>query len=119
MEQENNSSEFIAKLYEPPQPIERASLANLLTPASRKLNFCGQCGQLLKTAVIDGRERQVCSGNCRYVIWGHPVPVVTAIVELNDTFVVLVRNKGWPEGLFGLVSGFLESGETPEQGILL
>jgi NAD+ diphosphatase len=31
---------------------------------------------------------------------------------------VLVRSHGWPEGAYGLVAGFLENGETPEQGIL-
>jgi NAD+ diphosphatase len=29
-----------------------------------------------------------------------------------------VRQKGWPEKMFGLVTGFLEKGETPEEGIL-
>jgi NADH pyrophosphatase NudC (nudix superfamily) len=32
--------------------------------------------------------------------------------------VVLVRQKGWPEKWYGIVSGFLERGESPEQGIL-
>jgi NADH pyrophosphatase NudC (nudix superfamily) len=68
-------------------------------------------------AVIDKRERQVCSRACGYIAWDHPVPVVAAIVELNAEVVVLVRNQGWPEGLFGLVSGFLESGETAEEAI--
>jgi NADH pyrophosphatase NudC (nudix superfamily) len=69
-------------------------------------------------AVIDGRERQVCSTACGYIAWDHPVSVVVAILELNAEVVVLVRNKGWPEGFFGLVSGFLESGETAEGAIL-
>ena len=69
-------------------------------------------------AIIDGRERQVCSRGCGYIAWDRPVPVVAAILELNAEVVVLVRNQGWPEGLFGLVSGFLESGETAEEAIL-
>jgi NADH pyrophosphatase NudC (nudix superfamily) len=32
--------------------------------------------------------------------------------------VILVRNQGWPEKMFGLVTGFLERGETPEESIL-
>jgi NADH pyrophosphatase NudC (nudix superfamily) len=31
---------------------------------------------------------------------------------------VLVRNKAWPQKMYGLVTGFLEEGETPENGIL-
>jgi ADP-ribose pyrophosphatase YjhB (NUDIX family) len=38
-------------------------------------------------------------------------------VEWRGT-VVLIRNKGWPEELYGIVTGFLEKGETPEAGII-
>ena len=31
---------------------------------------------------------------------------------------ILARNKGWPEGMYGLVTGFLEANETPEEGTL-
>ena len=49
--------------------------------------------------------------------WDNPTPVVAAVVE-HDGAVVLVRNKGWPEKVFGLVTGFLERGEAPEDGVL-
>src|SRR5262245_5236726 len=67
--------------------------------------------------MIDGCVRLACSSRCGYVFYGNPTPVVAAIVE-RDGAVVLVRNKGWPESWFGLVTGFLERGETPEQGVL-
>jgi ADP-ribose pyrophosphatase YjhB (NUDIX family) len=51
------------------------------------------------------------------VFWNNPTPIVGAIVERDDE-IVLVRNKGWPEGIFALVSGFLEAGETPDQCVL-
>jgi NAD+ diphosphatase len=41
--------------------------------------------------------------------------VVAALVEMNDT-VVLVRNASWPDGMFGLVTGYLEQGEEPAAG---
>ena len=107
-----------AKLHEPPEPFDLISLLGVWTPPSRKLNFCGQCGNPLSVAVIDGRERQVCSKGCGYIAWDHPVPIVAAILELNAEVVILVRNKGWPEGFFGLVSGFVESGETAEEAVL-
>lgn len=56
-------------------------------------------------------------GACNYTHYGNPTPVVAAIVE-HEGAVVLVRNVGWPEKMFGLVSGFLEAGETPEAGVL-
>jgi NADH pyrophosphatase NudC (nudix superfamily) len=51
------------------------------------------------------------------VYWDNPTPVVAAIVEL-DGKVVLTRSKGWPEKWHGLVAGFLEKGETPEDCVL-
>jgi NAD+ diphosphatase len=39
--------------------------------------------------------------------------VVAAIVE-HEGDVVLVRGHGWPESWFGLVTGFLEPKESPE-----
>jgi len=67
---------------------------------------------------IDGKLRKACrSEGCTYVFWDNPIPVVAAIVE-HEGNVVLVRNKGWPEKMFGLVSGFLEKGESPSEAVL-
>jgi len=56
------------------------------------------------------------SNYCGYVFWDNPLPVVAAIVEM-DGKVVLARNKEWPEKMFGLITGFLEKGETPETAV--
>ncbi len=42
---------------------------------------------------------------------------MAALVE-HEGQVLLVRNRGWPEKWFGLVTGFLEACETPEDGVL-
>ncbi|HKK23219.1 MAG TPA: NUDIX domain-containing protein, partial [Pseudohaliea sp.] len=68
---------------------------------------------------LGGHDRLACPGpGCGFVFWDNPVPVVAAIVERDTGDVVLARNAGWPEGKFGLVTGFLEPAETPEQGVL-
>jgi ADP-ribose pyrophosphatase YjhB (NUDIX family) len=51
------------------------------------------------------------------VHYDNPLPVVAAIVE-TGAGVVLVRSHGWPDKMFGLVTGFLERGETPEQAVV-
>lgn len=82
------------------------------------MKFCPWCGLELITSDVDGVPRKVCpSESCSYVFWNNPIPVIGAIVERNGD-VVLVRNKQWPPKIFGLVTGFLEMGETPEEGIL-
>ena len=82
------------------------------------MKYCPKCAGELESRTVDGEARRACSRDgCDYVHWNNPVPVVAAIVE-TDGGVVLVQSKGWPETWFGLVTGFLEKGETPEQGVL-
>jgi NADH pyrophosphatase NudC (nudix superfamily) len=72
----------------------------------------------LTRKTIDSEERLACSDEkCTYVFYNNPVPVVCAIVEL-DGRIVLCHKKGMPETWFGIIAGFLEKGETPEQAVL-
>jgi NADH pyrophosphatase NudC (nudix superfamily) len=57
-----------------------------------------------------------CACGCGHVEWGNPLPVVAALVELEGR-IVLARNHAWAEGVFGLVTGFLEAGESPEAAV--
>ena len=83
-----------------------------------EMKFCPICRSDLVTVEIDGKPRKKCgSQECDFIFWNNPVPVVAAIVELGGD-VILVRNKGWPEKMFGLVTGFLEEGETPDEAII-
>jgi len=83
-----------------------------------KMKFCPWCGAQLKVTEVDGRERPACSSaSCQYVHWDNPTPVVAALVEHNGQ-ILLVRNVSWPKKMFGLVTGFLEREETPEDGVL-
>ena len=82
------------------------------------MKFCPMCGSMLITLPLGGRERLACQENrCGFVHWNNPIPVVAAIVEYAKN-VILVRNVGWPEHWYGLVTGFLESGEMPEEAVL-
>jgi NADH pyrophosphatase NudC (nudix superfamily) len=83
-----------------------------------QLKYCPLCGSDLVAVEIDGKPREKCSSEkCDFTFWNNPIPVVAAIVELGDD-VILVRNKDWPEKMFGLVTGFLEEGETVEDAII-
>lgn len=82
------------------------------------MKFCPKCGKALGTREDGGRPRAACADPaCGFVHYDNPVPVVAAIVE-HEGAVILVRSVGWPEKMFGLVTGFLEKGESPEAGIL-
>lgn len=85
---------------------------------SAALSFCPRCAQPLALRPHAGRERLACPREgCGFVHWDNPLPVVAAIVQMGDD-VILVRAKGWPEKMFGLVTGFLERGEEPAQAVL-
>lgn len=77
---------------------------------------CPQCGGPLAETWLDGAVRLRC-GACPFIHWNNPLPVVAALVEL-DGQVVLARNRAWPKKQFGLITGFLEAGESPDQAAL-
>lgn len=45
------------------------------------------------------------------------MPVLAAIVE-HEGKIILAHNKSWPAGMYSVITGFLEKGEEPQQGVL-
>ena len=82
------------------------------------MKFCPKCASELEKREIDGRDRRVCTDtSCNFVHWNNPTPVVAAIIE-HEGEMILARNKGWPPKWFGLVTGFLEAREHPDEAVL-
>jgi NAD+ diphosphatase len=85
--------------------------------------YCPRCATPLVRRQESGRERLACPSApssddaCKFVHWDNPLPVVAALIE-HPKGIILARGKGWPETWFGLITGFLERGETPEQGVV-
>jgi NAD+ diphosphatase len=81
--------------------------------------FCPCCAAplTLRGQWEDGghKERLRCTA-CDFTHWNNPTPVLAAIVEV-DGRVLLARNSAWQHRMFGLITGFMEAGETPEEGI--
>ena len=66
---------------------------------------------------IEHVDRLACQSACGFIHWDNPIPVVAALVQFEDKF-ILARNKEWPEGFYSLISGFIESGESPLDSVL-
>jgi NAD+ diphosphatase len=82
------------------------------------MKFCPICKCDLANKWIDGVDRLACvSSECSFVFWGNPVPVVAAIV-MHQGKCVMARNAAWPVGMFSVITGFLERGESPDDAIL-
>ncbi len=81
------------------------------------MKFCSACGAPLRVAVPDGdnRPRHLCDG-CGAVHYLNPKMVVGCIPEW-DGRVLLCRRAIEPRyGLWTLPAGFMERGETVQQG---
>ncbi|MFA6310068.1 MAG: NUDIX domain-containing protein [Sterolibacterium sp.] len=80
-------------------------------------NFCPRCAAPLATLDLGGLPRRACPRNeCGFVHWDNPAPVVAALVE-RDGRIILARGTGWPEKMFGLITGFLERDESPREAV--
>ena len=81
--------------------------------------FCPSCATPLQFIVQaeDGgdKERLRCPA-CGWTHWNNPTPVLAAIVEYRGQ-VLLARNAAWPGKMFALITGFMEAGESPQEGI--
>lgn len=85
--------------------------------STRPWRYCPSCGTVLDIngSVTDpqaAQVAQVCSA-CGLARYANPTPVAAALVETPEG-IVLVHNRDWPAKVFGLVTGFVETGESPD-----
>lgn len=81
--------------------------------------FCPQCASALTETLQmeDGGEKaRLRCLVCQWTHWNNPTPVLAAIVEYRGQ-VLLARNAAWSGRMFALITGFMEAGESPEEGI--
>jgi len=84
--------------------------------------FCPQCAASLAWLAREedgGLKTRLRCPQCEFTHWNNPTPVLAAVVECVDREgqVLLARNAAWPGRFFGLITGFMEAGETPEEGL--
>lgn len=83
----------------------------------RSYKFCPLCGACIKSGMVDGRKREYCP-ECGFVNYKNPFPSVGAIA-IKDGKVLLVKRGEEPgKGIWAPPSGFVESGEMPEDACL-
>ncbi len=84
--------------------------------------FCTHCATPLAPISLEedgGAKTRLRCAACGWTHWNNPTPVLAAVIELadRDGQILLARNAAWPGRFFGLITGFMEAGETPEEGI--
>jgi NADH pyrophosphatase NudC (nudix superfamily) len=87
-----------------------------------EVRYCANCAtalQALEALEDSGPKTRLRCPACSWTHWNNPTPVLAAVLECEDREgrLLLARNAAWPAGMLGLVTGFMEAGETPQQGI--
>jgi ADP-ribose pyrophosphatase YjhB (NUDIX family) len=86
---------------------------------ARSIKHCRACGAEATYSIPadDNRERAVC-GNCGTIHYENPLNVVGTVPVWNDKVLLCRRNIEPRFGLWTLPAGFMELGETTEQGAI-
>lgn len=78
--------------------------------------FCGRCGSPTEVREA-GHVRQCTNPDCNAQHFPRTDPAVIMLVHRGDR-VILGRKKGWPEGRYSILAGFVEPGETLEGAVI-
>ncbi|CAN5259689.1 NUDIX domain-containing protein [soil metagenome] len=81
--------------------------------------YCPACATALTDIELmedSGPTTRLRCPACGWTHWNNPTPVLAAIVEYRGQ-VLLARNAAWAHKAYALITGFMEAGETPEEGI--
>lgn len=81
------------------------------------MDYCGKCGAVLEPFVDEeGIPRKRCT-ECDWIWFNNPLAIVLVLGETSDGRILYTRKATWPEGMWALVAGFVEAGETAEEAV--
>jgi len=86
---------------------------------THEYRFCPSCAgplQLIAQQEDGGEKRRLRCGACHWTHWNNPTPVLAAVIQYQDK-ILLARNAAWTHKMYALITGFMEAGETPREGI--
>ncbi|MBY0285249.1 MAG: NAD(+) diphosphatase [Sphingomonas sp.] len=98
--------------FAPGEAATYAAARSVLDWHSRH-GFCANCGQA--TAIMRAGWARKCSG-CSAEHFPRVDPVVIMLAE-HDGRALLGRGKGWPQGRYSALAGFVEPGESIEEAV--
>lgn len=91
-----------------PFESELAATARGILEWHRSHGYCAACGE--KSNMDQAGWRRVCPA-CGRMHFPRTDPVVIMLVTSGNS-ILLGRSPGWPEGMYSLLAGFMEPGET-------
>lgn len=96
-----------------PRDAEIAATAKAVLHWHRSHGFCAGCGAASRPAI--GGWQRVCTA-CGAHHFPRTDPVVIMLITRGNR-VLVGRNAAWPEGMYSLLAGFVEPGETLEAAV--
>lgn len=96
-----------------PLEAEQAATAKALLSWHSSHRFCARCGD--PSEMIDSGWQRRCP-SCNAGHFPRTDPVVIMLITHGED-VLLGRSPGWPAGMYSLLAGFVEPGETLEAAV--
>ena len=81
--------------------------------------FCPSCAtplELIPKQEDGGWVERLRCVACDWTHWNNPTPVLAGIVQYQGK-ILLARNAAWIGRRFALITGFMEAGESPQEGV--
>lgn len=95
------------------QDAELAAMSVGVFAWHRNHRFCARCGA--RSHITMGGWQRAC-GDCKAQHFPRTDPVVIMLITRGNQ-VLIGRSHGWPEGMYSLLAGFMEPGETIEAAV--
>ena len=92
---------------------ELAATAKAIISWNRSHRFCSACGH--ESQSEDAGWKRLCP-SCNTPHFPRTDPVVIMLIVSGDN-VLVGRSQGWPEGMYSLLAGFVEPGETMQAAV--
>ena len=91
--------------------IQAISVAKQIITWDKNYRFCGQCGK--PTIEMSGERAKLCK-NCGLTNYPRLSPSIIVSV-IKDQRILLARSDRFPEGMYSVLAGFVEPGESLEE----
>lgn len=78
--------------------------------------YCGICGNKMKQKDSEDERAMICT-NCNYATWPRTSPAIIVAVTKGDKL-LLAHNRGFSKGVYSVIAGFVEYGETFEECVM-
>ena len=97
----------------PDEEMALAAYSLRIIDFDRSTRFCGRCGK--KTRPLRTERAKFCT-DCNRIVYPRLSPAIIVLIRKGDQ-ILLARSPRFPEGLYSVIAGFVEPGESLEETI--